>query len=150
MLALPVATTAKWWTTRLSHVPKDARFSPPSGDGGYWRVGTPRSHHCQVVDHAAILRSTGYALQSTIWRWWLPGVVALPRSHHCQVVDHWLADLEDAFDLNGDSGRQRVGAQGAARANACVSTPDVGKQLAATVDHQRLLVELVGRSHQPE
>lgn len=56
--------------------------------------------------------------------------------------DDALGNLKDGFDLDGDAAWKSACAEGAASGDAVIDSKNIRKQLAASVDHQRLLIEL--------
>jgi len=61
-----------------------------------------------------------------------------------------LLDLENRFDLDRDVSWQRTHADGAARTDPVLVSKHFGEQLAAAIDHHRLLLEIGGGVNHPQ
>ena len=59
-------------------------------------------------------------------------------------------DLGDHLDLDGHIARQRIGADRRARVRAPLLTEDLAEQVGASVDHLRLLGEVVDAIDEPD
>ena len=66
------------------------------------------------------------------------------------VTVNLVANFKNTFDLNRHLHWQRIHADGTSSPNASFFAEHVAKQLAATIDHRRMLIKIIGTPYHTE